>query len=243
MLVDLETERAVTTMALETAESGAGAGVAGGSGSKAAETAAKVAARGDGAGKGGDALPTPPPPPPAASATATNGDDGAKAEAETEARAGGEGGASERPRKADREVRRESHSELESRLLKEGVFDENFVSLKEDAGEEMLPEILDLYTSEGEDLTSKLVALSEADDLAGNLMEIQNLIHRFKGSSLNVGIAKMCACCIQVRQFCVDKDLTKTQSGLLQMRQEFTRIKDELEAYFESFPNKKRKAL
>jgi len=156
---------------------------------------------------------------------------------------GPEAPAVERPRKAERQARGESHAELESRLLKEGVLDDNFISLKEDAGEEMLPEILELYTSEGEELTKKLLELSEADGMACHLEEIQNLIHRFKGSSLNVGIAKMCASCIEVRQYCVDKDLPKARAGLVQMREEFAKAKEELEAYLEAFPKKKHKAL
>ena len=133
--------------------------------------------------------------------------------------------------------RKATHHDIEKRLVAEGIFDENFVSLKEDAGETMLQEILTLYIGEGEETTRTLLNLSSCETC--NLEEIQKVIHRFKGCSLNVGAAQMCSFCVEIRQLCVDQEVEKTKEGLANMNEAFSKLKGELETYLGSFPNKK----
>jgi len=114
------------------------------------------------------------------------------------------------------------------------------VSLKDDVGEELLPEILNLYISDGEETLGSLVQLSNGGDKAVDFPEIQKLIHRFKGSSLNIGIAQMCGYCKDIRKLCVEKNAEETKRELASMREGFLKVKEELESYIESLLKRKR---
>ena len=122
----------------------------------------------------------------------------------------------------------------------DGVFDNNFLSLKEDAGEELLAEILTLYISDGEETVGSLAKLCEPAD-GCDLEEVQKLVHRFKGSSLNVGVAQICECCMDIRRLCVEEKKEEVRDKIASLGQTFGRTKADLEAYLESISRRKRK--
>ena len=125
--------------------------------------------------------------------------------------------------------------------LDEGILDENFVSLVEDAGEELLPEILDLYISDGEETIKELLKACEGgDEDKCDLEEVQKLIHRLKGSSLNIGAAQICETCKAVRQLCVDSKPRETRETLVEMSATFEKVKESLRWYLSSMGRRKR---
>ena len=170
----------------------------------------------------------------------------------------------------------ESAGDLEARLIEEGIFDANFVSLKEDAGVEMLTEILGLYITDSADTIGELEDLvrkkkknsgssgslgpgpppSAADSVTVTLEleeseyeRVRYLVHRFKGSCLNIGTAILCVICEEIREACVKHEGQQTRDAIGKLRRVFDAVRKELEKYLSHFeeqpesPTKKTKTL
>jgi HPt (histidine-containing phosphotransfer) domain-containing protein len=153
----------------------------------------------------------------------------------------------------------ESAGDLEARLIGEGIFDENFVSLKEDAGVEMLVEILGLYITDSADTIQELEELveksnnrNEAASAPSSSLEeseyerVRYLVHRLKGSCLNIGTAVLCVVCEEIREACVKHEGQETKTAIGKLRSVFDSARKDLEKYLSHFekpssPSKKKK--
>ena len=106
----------------------------------------------------------------------------------------------------------------------------------------MLPEILGLYITDGEETTSDLLKLSEGEGVdALDFGSIQELVHRFKGSSLSIGVAQVCLLCKEIRETCVQKKGLETKQKLSELRTTFVELRGNLEAYLDSLGRKRLK--
>ena len=115
---------------------------------------------------------------------------------------------------------------LEAELVREGYFDNNFVGLREDAGDAFMFELVELYISDSEEVMAAFEKVKANDEV--DFDDVQYLAHRLKGSSLNVGMTEICHKCTEIRQLCLNKDAKGSKAAMESVLVHFRKAKARL---------------
>lgn len=129
---------------------------------------------------------------------------------------------------------------VERMLIKEGFIDSNFLELKKDMGDEFIVEVIELYMVEGEEMLSSLEKLTGKESI--DFRAVRELVHKFKGSSLNIGAMAICEKCTQMRKLCLDEAQEDVKSAQDALQKLFVTTQVNLKRYLGS-DGKKQKTL
>ena len=139
-------------------------------------------------------------------------------------------------------------------LISDGTLNDNFVTLKEDTGDAFIAEIIALYISDSRDVIASLKALVLGKSRGDNSNEssgdegsdaearpdfdaIARLAHRFKGSSLNLGVARVSCLCTELRSLCAEENGVQLREAVRKIEDESKRSERALQEYLD--PHKK----
>ncbi|KIY95187.1 histidine phosphotransfer protein [Monoraphidium neglectum] len=132
---------------------------------------------------------------------------------------------------------------LLQQCVAEGLLDEQFhqlLQLQDESNPDFVSEVAELYF---DDAVPKIQRVGQLlSDPSPDFSELDAVVHQFKGSSASLGAGGMAKLCIRMRELCQQRDVPGCQALVLQMQEQFTRLKQQLGAYLSMEAQRKRLA-
>ncbi|GBF94058.1 histidine-containing phosphotransfer-like [Raphidocelis subcapitata] len=117
-------------------------------------------------------------------------------------------------------------------MTAEGLLDEQFqqlLALQDESNPDFVSEVAELYF---DDALPKIQRVGQLlSEAAPDFGELDAVVHQFKGSSASLGAGGMAKLCIRMRELCQQRDVAGCQALVMQMQEQFMRLKQQLSVF------------
>jgi histidine-containing phosphotransfer protein len=133
------------------------------------------------------------------------------------------------PKERSVEELQEYLEEFRTKLLDDGVLDEQFTQLQQlqdDSNQDFVREVVDLFFVDSSKLLDQLTREVKTDSI--DYKEVDKHVHQLKGSSASVGAHRVTEVCKSFRVCCDNEDAPGCKASLDKVKQEFDLFKTKL---------------
>ncbi|KAK3025270.1 hypothetical protein RJ639_044072 [Escallonia herrerae] len=118
-------------------------------------------------------------------------------------------------------------------LFCEGFLDEQFTQLQQlqdESNPDFVVEVVSLFFEDTEKLLNDLTRA--LDQQSVDFKKVDAHVHQLKGSSSSIGAQRVRNACIAFRNFCEEQNTDACSKCLLQVKQEYSLVKNKLDTLF-----------
>ncbi|KAL8121681.1 histidine-containing phosphotransfer protein 1-like [Apium graveolens] len=123
--------------------------------------------------------------------------------------------------------------EYTASLFNQGLLDAQFQQLQQlqdESNPDFVVEVVSLFFEDSEKLLNDLtIAIGQQ---TVDFKKVDAYVHQFKGSSSSIGAQRVRNACIAFRSFCEEQNTEACMRCLLQLKQEYSLVKDKLQDLF-----------
>lgn len=123
--------------------------------------------------------------------------------------------------------------EYTASLFNQGLLDGQFQQLQQlqdESNPDFVVEVVSLFFEDSEKLLHDLtIAIGQQ---TVDFKKVDAYVHQFKGSSSSIGAQRVRNACIAFRSFCEEQNVEACMRCLLQLKQEYSLVKDKLQDLF-----------
>ncbi|KAK1351791.1 Histidine-containing phosphotransfer protein [Heracleum sosnowskyi] len=123
--------------------------------------------------------------------------------------------------------------EYTASLFNQGLLDGQFQQLQQlqdESNPDFVVEVVSLFFEDSEKLLHDLtIAIGQQ---TVDFKKVDAYVHQFKGSSSSIGAQRVRNACIAIRSFCEEQNVEACMRCLLQLKQEYSLVKDKLQDLF-----------
>lgn len=123
--------------------------------------------------------------------------------------------------------------EYTASLFREGFLDGQFTQLQQlqdESNPDFVVEVVSLFFEDSEKLLNDLAKALDQKNV--DFKKVDAHVHQFKGSSSSIGAQRVKNACIAFRNFCEEQNSEACVRCLLQVKQEYSHVKNKLETLF-----------
>ncbi|WOH07276.1 hypothetical protein DCAR_0726706 [Daucus carota subsp. sativus] len=124
--------------------------------------------------------------------------------------------------------------EYTASLFNQGLLDGQFAQLQQlqdESNPDFVLEVVSLFFEDSEKLLNDLT-IAVGQHIV-DFKKVDAYVHQFKGSSSSIGAQRVRNVCIAFRSFCEEQNTEACMSCLLQLKQEYSLVKDKLQNLFQ----------
>jgi len=126
--------------------------------------------------------------------------------------------------------------QLVAHLQQEGILDEQFqqlMQLQDDSNPDFVSEVVQLYFEDSVGKIERMGQIASSSAAPPNFIELDGLVHQFKGSSASLGAQMLAQLCIKLRECCQAQNQQDCLTMLSQIQSAYELLKSKLDLFMQ----------